>query len=149
MKIKKKLEQGITSIELLLAFMLIMLVASILYALLVSEKKEKIETPLNKQNQDILIIKNALKFYKLDNGFYPTTAQGLEALVVKPTREPIPKRWVKYLERLPLDPWGKNYQYYNLGKYIEIEALGLSVKPKKGQFYPFCTKKKYELTNPP
>jgi type II secretion system protein G len=56
-------------------------------------------------------IMKGLELYKLDNGKYPTRAQGLKALVVKPTTEPHPNEWSQYLDRMPLDPWGNKYIY--------------------------------------
>ena len=55
--------------------------------------------------------------YKLDNSRYPTTEQGLKALIKKPTASPVPKNWKKggYVQELPEDPWGNKYQYANPG----------------------------------
>jgi general secretion pathway protein G len=63
--------------------------------------------------QDIAEIEKGLQLYKQDNGRFPTTEQGLLALIVKPGRAPVPKEWKTggYLERLPRDPWGNTYQY--------------------------------------
>jgi general secretion pathway protein G len=64
-------------------------------------------------------IESALKLFKLDNGFYPTTEQGLEALVINPTVGEIPKHWKEggYMEKgkVPLDPWGNPFQYLSPG----------------------------------
>ncbi len=62
--------------------------------------------------------------YRLDNGAYPTQAQGLRALIEKPTIEPIPGNWKEggYLTRLPNDPWGRSYQFMNPGRHGEIDA---------------------------
>jgi general secretion pathway protein G len=67
--------------------------------------------------QDIASLMQALKLYRLDNQRYPTTEQGLQALVAKPTSVPIPLNWKPggYIERLPKDPWGNLYQYLNPG----------------------------------
>jgi len=64
---------------------------------------------------DFSNIATALKLYKLDNFNYPTTEQGLGALVEKPTMDPIPRNWKQggYLERMPEDPWGRPYKYLN------------------------------------
>ncbi|URW76996.1 type II secretion system major pseudopilin GspG [Sphingomonas donggukensis] len=64
-------------------------------------------------NTDIRTIGAALKMYRLDNGQYPTTAQGLKALVEKPTATPVPANWSAegYLPQLPVDPWGNPYVY--------------------------------------
>jgi general secretion pathway protein G len=69
----------------------------------------------------------ALKLYRLDNGRYPTSEQGLEALIAKPATEPIPGNWKQggYLERnsVPKDPWGKPYLYLNPGVRGEIDVF--------------------------
>jgi len=58
----------------------------------------------------------ALKLYELDNGFFPATDQGLQALIKKPTSSPIPENWSgPYLEKMPIDPWGRPYQYQSPG----------------------------------
>ncbi|WP_435380096.1 type II secretion system major pseudopilin GspG [Burkholderia sola] len=74
--------------------------------------------------QDVAVITTALMLYRLDNGAYPTQAQGLRALIEKPTIEPIPGNWKEggYLTRLPNDPWGKSYQFMNPGRHGEIDA---------------------------
>ncbi len=75
--------------------------------------------------QDIASIMQALKLYRLDNHRYPTTEQGLQALVAKPTTAPVPENWKTggYLERLPKDPWGRPYQYLNPGVHGEIDLF--------------------------
>ena len=61
-------------------------------------------------------IPTALKLYELDNGFLPSTEQGLGALLQKPTTTPIPENWNgPYLEKMPVDPWGRPYQYQSPG----------------------------------
>jgi general secretion pathway protein G len=66
-----------------------------------------------------------LKLYRLDNARYPGTEQGLRALVERPTTEPVPNNWKQggYLERLPKDPWGNDYQYLNPGTHGEIDVM--------------------------
>jgi general secretion pathway protein G len=75
--------------------------------------------------QDIATLSQALKLYRLDNKRFPTTEQGLAALIAKPTVPPIPENWKSggYLERLPNDPWGKAYQYLNPGVHGEIDVF--------------------------
>ncbi len=65
---------------------------------------------------DIQAISTQLRTYELQNFTFPTTAQGLEALVKKPTSEPVPRRWRQLMESVPLDPWGTPYQYAYPGK---------------------------------
>ncbi|WP_421029366.1 type II secretion system major pseudopilin GspG [Paraburkholderia kururiensis] len=77
--------------------------------------------------QDIAVIMMALKLYRLDNGAYPTQAQGLKALVEKPVVAPVPANWKQggYLERLVNDPWGRPYQFLNPGAHGEIDVYSV------------------------
>jgi len=60
----------------------------------------------------------ALKLYELDNGNFPTTSQGLDALLKKPSSSPVPRNWNgPYIERRPLDPWGNLYAYRSPGQH--------------------------------
>jgi len=84
--------------------------------------------------QDIGTIMQAMKLYRLDNGRYPTQEQGLRALIEKPTTEPVPNNWKDggYLERLPNDPWGSQYQYLNPGVHGEIDVFSYGADNKAG-----------------
>lgn len=73
--------------------------------------------------QDVAAIMQALKLYRLDNGRYPTTEQGLQALVVKPQTDPPVANWKQYLDKVPKDPWGNAYQYLNPGLRGEIDVF--------------------------
>ena len=80
-----------------------------------------------KAKVDIASLETSLKLYRLDNGFYPTTEQGLAALVEKPGTEPIPQNWKTkgYLEkaRVPKDPWGREYLYLSPGIHDEYDII--------------------------
>lgn len=65
---------------------------------------------------DFQAITTQLKTYEMMNYYFPTSDQGLEALVKKPATEPLPRKWRRLLESVPLDPWGNPYQYRNPGK---------------------------------
>jgi general secretion pathway protein G len=82
---------------------------------------------------EISTIENALKFYRLDNFAYPTTEQGIEALVSKPN-DPNIKNYPAggYLERLPSDPWGNPYLYLNPGNQGEIDVYTLGADGAPG-----------------
>jgi general secretion pathway protein G len=66
-------------------------------------------------------ISGALELYKIDNGFYPTTEQGLKSLVEKPDSKPKPKKWKKYLDIIPMDPWGNDYVYIQPGTHKDFD----------------------------
>ena len=79
-------------------------------------------------------IPTALKLYELDNGFLPSTEQGLLALLQKPTTTPIPENWNgPYLEKMPVDAWGRPYQYQSPGTNrphdYDLSSLGKDPKP--------------------
>ncbi len=83
-------------------------------------------------------IPTALKLYELDNGFLPTTTQGLNALLQKPTTTPIPENWNgPYLEKQPLDPWKRPYQYQSPGVRrphdYDLSSLGKDPKPESAK----------------
>lgn len=83
---------------------------------------------------DIGAIVQALKLYRLDNGTYPATDQGLGALVQRPTTNPVPSNWKQggYLERLPKDPWGGDYQYLSPGIKGEIDVFSFGADRARG-----------------
>jgi len=83
---------------------------------------------------DIGALQQALKLYRLDNGFYPSTDQGLQALVQRPTTQPAPNNWKQgcYLERLPQDPWGGDYQYLSPGVHGEIDIFSFGADRARG-----------------
>ncbi|HUP98217.1 MAG TPA: type II secretion system major pseudopilin GspG [Usitatibacter sp.] len=83
---------------------------------------------------DVGTIVQALKLYRLDNGMYPSTDQGLAALVQRPTSNPVPPNWKQggYLEHLPRDPWGGDYQYLSPGVRGEIDVYSLGADRARG-----------------
>ena len=84
--------------------------------------------------QDVMVIENALSLYKLDNGFYPSSEQGLKALVEKPTTEPVPQNWTgPYLKNgVPNDPWGRPYRYLNPGQHGDIDVFTYGANNQPG-----------------
>ena len=84
--------------------------------------------------QDIATLVQALKMYRLDNIRYPSTEQGLQALVTKPAIDPIPNNWKSggYLEKLPKDPWGNAYVYLNPGRHGDIDVISLGADGQTG-----------------
>ena len=82
--------------------------------------------------QDVAAIMQALKLYRLDNGRYPGTEQGLPALVTKPQSQPVPSNWKQYLDKVPKDPWGNVYHYLNPGVRGEIDVFSLGADAQPG-----------------
>lgn len=74
---------------------------------------------------DIAAIASAVNLYRLDNFRYPTTEQGLAALVSRPASDPVPENWAEngYMDRLPVDPWGKPYQYLSPGVHEDFDIF--------------------------
>jgi len=109
---------GITFIEILLILMFLAIFTAIFVRIYQSVA---VTHKYDKEQQDILTIENGMVFYKIDNGFYPTSQQGILALVIKPATKPIPQHWTKYLSAIPLDKRGKPYHYANPGKLNDID----------------------------
>src|SRR5438034_11596803 len=104
--------RGFTLIEVMVVVVILGILAAIIVPKIMSRPEQ---ARIVKAKQDILAIESALDLYKLDNNTYPSTDQGLQALVTKPAISPIPANWKEdgYLKQLPEDPWGEAYQYVN------------------------------------
>lgn len=100
----------------LIEIILMLTFSAIVGAIILRVYWEFFDTPSDPISQNVLKIENALKLYKLDNGFYPTTEQGLQALVEKPTTDPTPKHWSQYLKNIPENREHKPYHYESVGK---------------------------------
>lgn len=122
---------GFTLIEVMVVIAIIGIMATLIVPQIMSKPDE---ARVIAAKQDINSIVQALKLYRLDIGRYPTTEQGLSALVAKPTTEPIPQNWKPngYVDRLPKDPWGFAYQYSNPGTRGEIDVFSLGADNKPG-----------------
>lgn len=118
-----KKSSGFTLIEVMVVVVILGILAAIIVPKIMSRPEQ---ARLVKVKQDILAIQSALDLYKLDNSFYPSTDQGLDALVNKPTSDPLPRNWKEggYLQQLPIDPWGQAYQYTNENDKLRIYSYG-------------------------
>lgn len=127
----KRRHSGFTLIEV----MIVIVILGVLAALIVPKVMGRPdEARIAAAKQDIFTIMQSLKLYKLDNRRYPTTEQGLAALVQKPSQAPLPQNWSAggYLERLPNDPWGQPYQYLNPGLHGEIDVMSFGADGQPG-----------------
>ncbi|MDD3484669.1 type II secretion system major pseudopilin GspG, partial [Azovibrio restrictus] len=123
--------RGFTLIEI----MVVVVIIAILGALIVPKVMSRPdEARIVAARQDIGSLMQALKLYRLDNRRYPSTEQGLQALVQKPVQAPQPDNWKAggYVERLPLDPWGQPYQYLNPGLRGEVDVFSFGVDGEAG-----------------
>ncbi|HYH40494.1 MAG TPA: type II secretion system major pseudopilin GspG [Burkholderiales bacterium] len=120
----RKPQPGFTLIEVMVVIVILGILAALIVPKVMSRPDE---ARIVAAKQDIGAIVQALKLYKLDNFAYPATEQGLQALVTRPAAAPIPPNWKPggYLERLPKDPWGKDYLYLSPGQHGEIDVYSL------------------------
>ena len=110
----------------LLELMVVVVILSILALVIVPRVIDRPDQARAARAQtDIASISSAVKLFRLDNFRYPTTEQGLQALVTKPTSAPVPENWAKngYMDRLPIDPWGREYQYLQPGVHGEFDIF--------------------------
>ena len=115
--------KGFTLIEI----MVVVVILGVLSALIVPNIMNRPdEARVTKARLDVQNVGNALEYYRLDNGFYPSTDQGLEALVSEPGGFPEPRNWNPegYLDKVPVDPWGEPYLYYNEERSIDVYSFG-------------------------
>jgi general secretion pathway protein G len=128
-----KKNSGFTLIEILVVVFILSLLAAIVAPRIIGRTDE---AKVAEAKVQIRNFETALKLFKLDNGFYPSTEQGLQALVEKPTTGRIPKRWREggYLEqkKIPLDPWGNPYVYISPGLHGDYDIICYGADGKEG-----------------
>ena len=118
----RALRSGFTLIEIMVVVVIMAVLAALIVPRVMSRPDEARAVAAK---QDVATLMQALKLYRLDNLRYPTTEQGLNALVAPPTVAPAAPNWKPggYLERLPRDPWGNPYHYLNPGLRGEIDVF--------------------------
>jgi general secretion pathway protein G len=123
--------KGFTLIELMVVLVILGVLAAIIAPKIMDRPDE---ARVIAAKHDIASLVQALKLYRLDNIRYPSTEQGLQALVTKPAMEPLPNNWKAggYVERLPKDPWGNHYLYLNPGRHGEIDVYSLGADGQNG-----------------
>ena len=127
--IRRTVQAGFTLIEL----MVVLVIIGVLAALIVPNVLDRADDARSTAARtDVTNVMQALKLYRLDNQRYPTSEQGLQALINKPTTAPLPLNWRPYLEKLPNDPWGRPYQYLNPGVKGEIDVMSFGADGQSG-----------------
>ncbi|UCC14971.1 MAG: type II secretion system major pseudopilin GspG [Gammaproteobacteria bacterium] len=123
-------EAGFTLIEI----MVVVVILGILAALVAPNVISRIDdAQINRAKQDVRAIESALHLYRLDNFRYPTTDQGLDALVNQPA-DPSIRNWKQggYLDKIPVDPWGTPYEYLYPGQNGEFDVYTLGADQQPG-----------------
>lgn len=124
-------QRGFTLLEIMVVIVILGILASIVVPNLMGNKDQ---ADRQKAVTDIVALENALDMYKLDNNRYPSTEQGLDALVTKPEGEPVPKNYKEggYIKRLPNDPWQNSYQLLSPGEHGHIDVFSMGPDGQAG-----------------
>jgi len=130
-KSDRRRQSGFTLIEVMVVVAILAILAAVVVPRVMDEPAKARRA---KVQQDIRAIESALDLYKLDNYRYPTTEQGLEALVSPPTSGPEPENYKEggYLRKLPEDPWGNPYRYVHPGEHGEFDVYSLGADGASG-----------------
>ena len=123
----KRTISGFTLIEIMVVVVILGILSALIVPNVISRPDEARASAAKLGVQQI---GNALEYYRLDNGAYPSSDQGLEALVTEPAGFPEPKNWNKegYLPNIPEDPWGEPYLYFNEGRSFDVYSFGADRK---------------------
>lgn len=121
-RVRKFRQKGFTLLEIMVVIVILGLLASLTIPSLMGNKEK---ADKQKATSDIVALENALDMYKLDNGRYPSSEQGLAALSSKPEVAPVPRNYPEdgYIRRLPQDPWGNAYQLRNPGRHGKLDVF--------------------------
>lgn len=128
MKAVNKKQSGFTLIEIMVVVVILGILASVVVPRIMDNPDK---ARVAKAKHDIQALESALDVYRLDNFAYPTTDQGLESLVTKPSEAP---NWKQggYIKKLRKDPWGNDYLYLSPGEHGELDIYSLGADGAPG-----------------
>ncbi len=122
-------QRGFTLVEL----MVVVVILSILAAVVIPRVMDRPEQArISAAKNNIRAITSALDMYKLDNFSYPTTDQGLDALVAPPDLQPLPENWNRYMNKIPPDPWGSEFLYLQPGARAAVDVFSPGPNKRPG-----------------
>ena len=126
-----KQQKGFTLLEIMVVIVILGVLASMVVPNLMGNKDK---ADRQKVVSDVIALENSLDMYKLDNGTYPSTDQGLEALVEQPSGSPEPRNYREdgYIKRLPQDPWGNDYILNSPGEHSKLDVLSVGPDGEEG-----------------
>ncbi|TEW53944.1 type II secretion system protein GspG [Psychromonas sp. RZ22] len=124
-------QKGFTLLEIMVVIVILGILASMVVPNLMGNKDK---ADIQKVKSDVIALENALDMYKLDNGIYPSSDQGLDALVSEPNGSPTPRNYREdgYIRRLPQDPWGNEYLLNSPGEHSKIDVLSVGPDGEEG-----------------
>jgi len=128
---KTNKQKGFTLLEIMVVIVILGVLASMVVPNLMGNKDK---ADRQKVISDVIALENSLDMYKLDNSVYPSTEQGLEALVDEPSGSPEPRNYREdgYIKRLPQDPWGNDYILNSPGEHGKIDVLSVGPDGEEG-----------------
>ncbi len=124
-------QSGFTLIEIMVVVVILGILAALIVPNIMSRPDQ---AKVTAARSDIKALSSAMEIYRLDNGHYPSTEQGLEALVHKPSGQPVPRNWNPegYLKKVPVDPWGNPYIYLSPGNHGQYDVYSLGADGREG-----------------
>jgi len=130
MQHRRNRQRGFTLMEIMVVIFIIGLLIAVVAPSVLGNQDKAMK---QKVMADLATLEQALDMYRLDNLRFPSSEQGLAALVKKPAKEPLPRSWRSdgYVRRLPEDPWGTPYQYRMPGEHgrVDVYSLGADGLP--------------------